>query len=258
MPSLSKLEEAPRKELHVFYILDTSGSMTGQPIAELNHAMEECTTALKELAKNNSDAQLKIAVMSFDTDHKWITYNGPELLDDFEWEYLETGGLTEIGSALRELNNKLSRHEFLDSMTGALMPVIIFMTDGDATDDYEKPLAEIRKNKWFKHGTKIGFAIGSNANEKMIAEIVGNSEAVIKTNDLKLFKKLMKFVSVRASMLASSSRTEDNSANGSGIIQEAKKQLDLPQNITANLSDDEYNKEPEPTSKDDDWDDDNW
>lgn len=262
MPDINKLEETPRKELHVFYVLDTSGSMEGRPIAELNHAMEECTTALKELAKNNGDAKLKIAVMQFDTDYKWITENGPELLEDFEWEYLETGGLTSMGDALRELDSKLSRKEFLSSMTGALMPVIIFMTDGYPTQDYKKPLAEIRQNKWFQHATKIGFAIGDgdvDADIKMIAEIVGNKEAVIRTGDLTLFKKLMRFVTVRASMLASSSRTTNNVATGADIINDAKKELDLSDDITADIPDNQYDKEPEPPqSKNDDWDDDEW
>ena len=128
MPSTNSLTESPRKELHVFYVLDTSGSMEGAKISALNHAMEECTEALKTLAKNNGDAKLKVAVMEFNSGCKWITSNGPEdLEEDFEYEYLEAGGLTDIGAALKELNSKLSRHAFLNSMTGALMPVIIFM-----------------------------------------------------------------------------------------------------------------------------------
>ena len=163
MPSTDRLTESPRKELHVFYVLDTSGSMDGAKISALNHAMEECTEALKTLAKSNGDAKLKIAVMEFNSGCKWITSNGPEdLEEDFEYEYLQAGGLTDIGAALRELNNKLSRHAFLNSMTGALMPVIIFMTDGYATDDYTRALEEIRKNRWFARGTKIGFALGDD------------------------------------------------------------------------------------------------
>ena len=46
MPSTNSLTESPRKELHVFYVLDTSGSMEGAKISALNHAMEECTEAL--------------------------------------------------------------------------------------------------------------------------------------------------------------------------------------------------------------------
>lgn len=260
MPNTKKLTESPRKELHVFYVLDTSGSMEGAKISALNHAMEECTEALKTLAKNNGDAKLKIAVLEFNSGCKWITSNGPEdLEEDFEYEYLEAGGLTDIGAALKELNSKLSRHAFLNSMTGALMPVIIFMTDGYATDDYTKALDEIRKNRWFARGTKIGFALGDDPDVKMLSSVVGNSEAVIKTTDLDLFKKLMRFVSVTASMLVSQSTTTETASTGEDIMKRAKDELEVPDDSTVSLDDNEYDKEPDPPAEDDDdWDDGEW
>lgn len=258
MPKTTNLEEAPRKELHVFYILDTSGSMEGEKISKVNHAMEETTQALTSLAKSNGDAKLKIAVMEFNSGCKWVTTNGPENMEDFEWEYLEAGGLTDIGTALTELDSKLSRHAFLNSMTGALMPVIIFMTDGYATDDYVSALGKIRENKWFKRGTKIGFAIGDDADVAMIASVVGNKEAVIKTDDLELFARIMKFVSVTSSMLNSVSHPAEVKTGGDAVVDTAKKELSLPVNITPDLDDDEYDKEPDPVVDNDDWDDDEW
>lgn len=259
MPSIQDLEEAPRRELHVFYVLDTSGSMSGERISQLNHAMEESTEALKQLAKNNADAKLKIAVMEFNSDCRWVTSNGPEdLEEDFEYEYLTAGGLTSIGAALKELNSKMSRHAFLNSMTGALMPVIIFMTDGVATDDYTKELAEIRKNRWFARGTKIGFAIGDEADKTMISEVVGNSEAVLKVNDLELFKRLMKFVSVTASMLVSQSATAETASTGADIVKQAQAQLGFSDDTVVHLDADDYDKEPDPPADDDGWDDGDW
>ena len=259
MPRISNLSESPRKELHVFYVLDTSGSMEGAKISALNHAMEECTEALKTLARNNGDAKMKIAVLEFNSGCNWITSNGPEdLEEDFEYEYLKAGGLTDIGSALTELNSKLSRHAFLNSMTGALMPVIIFMTDGNATDDYQKALQEIRQNRWFARGTKIGFAIGDDPDYKMLASVVGNSEAVIRTTDLELFKRLMRFVSVTASMLVSQSATTQAVNTGGDIIKQAKKELDLPSNATVKLDQSEYDPEPEWDEEDSGWDDGDW
>lgn len=257
MPIVTNLTQSPRKELHVFYVLDTSGSMAGQKISALNHAMEECTEALKTLAKSNGDAKLKVAVLEFNSGCKWVTVNGPEdLEEDFEYEYLKAGGLTDIGAALGELNSKLSRNAFLNSMTGALMPVIIFMTDGYATDDYNKALAEIRQNRWFARATKIGFALGDSPDVKMISEIVGNSEAVIKTTDLDLFKRLMRFVSVTASMLVSQSHTTETESSGQHIVSLAKQDLDVPQTASVQLDDSEYDKEPEPVIADAAWDDD--
>lgn len=245
MPSTGSLGEAPRKELHVFYVLDTSGSMEGAKISSLNHAMEECTEALKELAQKNGDAKLKIAVLEFSSGCRWVTNNGPESMEDFEWEYLESGGLTDIGEALKELNSKLSRRAYLNSMTGAFMPVIIFMTDGLATDEWEKPLEEIRNNKWFMRGTKIGFAVGEDADTAMISSIVGNKEAVIKTTDLTLFEKLIKFVTVRSSMLKSESRIGTEKIGGKDIVKDAIKELGIENDITPELEPNQYDPEPE-------------
>lgn len=258
MPTLNDLTGTPRKEMHVFYVLDTSGSMAGAKISMLNHAMEECTDALKDLAKSNADAELKVAVLEFNSGCKWITSNGPEALEDFEWDALEAGGLTDMGCALGELNDKMSRHAFLNSMTGALMPVIIFMTDGFATDNYIPALDEIRKNRWFARGTKIGFAIGDDVDEKMIASVVGNSEAVIKTTDLDLFCRLMKFVSVTASMLVSQSATTATATTGAQIVDMIKSSGELPDTVKIGVSVDEYYPEPDTDTgaASDDWDDD--
>lgn len=225
MPNLNAFEEIPRKDLHVFYILDTSGSMYGAKISSLNRAMEETLEALQSVALSNADAKLKLAVMQFNTNPSWVTWNGPEELeDDFIWEPLTEGGTTNIAPVLRELNAKLSRSGWLNSMAGAMMPILIFMTDGYATDDaadYAQALAEIRKNKWFQRATKIGFAIGEDADANMIAEIVGTPEAVIQTNDLENFKRLMKFVSVTTSMLASQS-VIGKASDAADIVRRAK------------------------------------
>ena len=182
MPSLEKMEPIPRWprcELHVFYVLDTSSSMYGTAIAQLNRIMMESIEALKKWAEgyndNNIYALLKIAVLEFNSNCKWITPNGPETLEDFESQDLEVSlESSEIGEALRELDSKLSRNAFLKSMISSLMPVIIFMTDGNFTDDYEKTLDEIRQNTRFKYATKIAIAVGENPDCEMISEIVRN------------------------------------------------------------------------------------
>ncbi|MBQ7681023.1 MAG: VWA domain-containing protein [Oscillibacter sp.] len=255
MPTTNELTDMPRKDLHIFYILDTSGSMEGTKISALNHAMDETIEVLRTLSKQNADARLKIAVLSFNTGAEWVTKNGPEYLEEhFEYEYLEAGGLTDMGAALRELNSKLSQREFLGSMMGALMPVMIFMTDGYATDNYEDALEEIRQNRWFARGTKIGFALGEDADVKMISSIVGNSEAVIKVTDNELFRRLMRFVSVTSSMVRSQSSTAENTPSGADILQ----QVDgIPEEAKVKLEKDDYNPETQMV-EDDDWGDDKW
>lgn len=218
MPSTTNLGEAPRKALPIFYLLDTSGSMAGTPIGTLNSAMGETMEALKDLAKKNSDAILKIGVLQFNTNVKWMNAKGLEDAEDFFYEDLSAGGMTYMGAALKELDSKLSRHAFLDNAAGNLMPVIIVMSDGYANDDYKKELDKIRNNKWFKRATKIAFAIGDDADLKMLAEVVGDVEAVIRTSDMAVFADMIRFVSVTASMLVSTSSTTATAVSGGDIV----------------------------------------
>lgn len=231
MPGRSEMEPTPRRDLHVFYVLDTSGSMDGTPIQILNQAMQETIKALEKVAKKNGDAQLKISVLEFNSSVKWMKKEGPEKIEDFIWMDLTAGGLTQIGAALEELNIKLSRKEFLKSASGTLLPVIIFMTDGHPTDDYQKALDDIKTNKLFRRSSKIGFAVGENADAEMIAHLTGDSEAVIRTNNLALFAKLLQFVSVTSSVIASTSQISGGPvSNGRTALKQALEETGISEN----------------------------
>lgn len=221
MPMPSNLGPAQRPELHVFYVLDTSGSMNGKPIGVLNRAMDSTVDALRQVAAYNSNAKVKIAVLEFNTTCRWMTKNGPEDLEYFYWDALEAQGMTYMGAALDELDSKLHRGQFLASSSGSFLPVIIFMTDGFANDDYMAALNRISKNKWFKKATRIGFAIGRQPDITMIARLTGDAEAVIRTDDLGLFATMLKFVSTSSVNIASKSHTSDEAVSGARAVKMA-------------------------------------
>ena len=74
----------------------------------------------------------------------------------------------------------------------------------------------------------------------------------------------MRFVSVTSSIRVSKSTTPETAGNAVDIMHEVKNYLDsptepYPTDIFVDLSDGEYNKEPElPIDIDDDWDDGEW
>lgn len=210
MPLVGETEKIARKLLPIIYVLDTSGSMEGSRIAAVNAAMNETMEVLKDVSSKNPTAELKIAVLQFSSGPQWVTEN-LVFMEDFYWNDLKAGGLTDFGSALNELNKKLSREWYLESPVGHKVPVIIFMSDGEPTDDYESALNKIKSNnKWFQVATKIAIAVGDDANIQVLQKIAGNKEAVIKVDDLETLKKLIRVVSVTASMIGSKSKTEDN------------------------------------------------
>lgn len=223
---ITKMEGTAKKELHVFYILDTSGSMNGNPIGALNDAMRSTVEELRK--KDGEKADLRIAVMEFNSSVRWITQgkNGVEHLSDFFWKDLDADGYTALGEALKELNTSLSRNSKMKAETGNKVPVVIFMSDGYPNDDWEGGLNILAQNKWYRSAIKIAFAIGE-ADTDVLAKVVGvkkdgsivpDYKAVIKTNDLQLFSEMIRVVSVSASLAASTSQMVGNEVTGSSVV----------------------------------------
>lgn len=207
MSMLEEITPSPRRVMTLFYIIDTSESMAGTRIGTVNSAMEECRDLLKEIVKANDDAEIKVAVMQFSSGCYWITGSNSAInLEDWKWQDLQAGGITDFGSALLELDKKLSRKEFLESQTGAYAPVILLFSDGGPTDNWEKGLQQIKKNNWFKHAIKIAVDIESGADKKVLEAFTGNSEAILDAKDQNTLKKMIHKVSVRASEFQSHSK----------------------------------------------------
>lgn len=186
------MPEIEKKEIHIFYILDTSGSMTGLSIGQVNRTMSETLSDLKQIAKKITNTDFKIAILSFNSACEWITGESLVDLNSFEWEDLSEGVLSDIGLALTELNNKISNGNFCETISDDYSPFFVFMTDGLVTDDYSKSLGEVKQKKWFINGTKIGFEVGDDSDKQTIADIVGGEENIIKTKDLDKFAIMVK------------------------------------------------------------------
>lgn len=208
MSLLDSVAPAPRRVMTLFYVVDTSGSMSGTKIGTVNSAMEEAITSdLPEISAANDDAEIKVAIMQFSSGCSWITpKSGPIGIGEIIWNDLTTNGLTDLGAACRELDRRLSRSEYLNSQTGAYAPVILLFSDGGPTDDWKSELQKLKKNNWFKHAVKIAVAIGEDADKSVLAEFTGTMESVITVNDKHTLKALIRKVSIRASEFQSHSK----------------------------------------------------
>lgn len=211
MSLLEEITPSPRKVMTLFYLVDTSGSMGGSRIGTVNAAMEECIPLLKEVAAANDDAEIKVAILQFSSGCSWVTpTSGPVGLDDIIWNDLQAGGMTEFGGALLELDKKLSRNEYLNSQTGAYAPVILLLSDGGPTDNWEVGLNKIKENNWFKHAIKIAIDIESGSDRSVLAQFTGNPEAILDAKDTATLKKMIHKVSVRASEFQSHSKASSD------------------------------------------------
>jgi uncharacterized protein YegL len=189
----------------LFFIIDASGSMEGSKIGTVNAAIEDAIPAIKEVSDGNADAQIKIAALEFSSGARWLTPNGPVDSDQYRWNDIEAGGVTDFGAACKALNEKLSfsSEGFMREATGSFAPVLFLLSDGEPTDDWKHALQELKQNNWFKAASKVAIAIGGDANTDILKEFTGTMEAVLEVHTPAMLKKMIQFVSVRSSQITS-------------------------------------------------------
>ena len=228
MGAFDNVDEIPRRVMTLFFVVDTSGSMSGEKICSLNVAAREVMPFISDLSSSNADAQIKIAVLEFSSGTEWM-YPQPMDAENFQWRDLEAGGLTDLGEACIELGNKLSTKAYMTEATGSFAPAIILMSDGEPTDDYKRGLEKLKANNWFKAAIKVAIAIGSEADQNVLAEFTGLSEAVLTVHNKEQLKKIIHFVSVTASQIASKSASvgkDDPETKQEENVEKLKEALD--------------------------------
>lgn len=193
-----------KKSLVIFFLIDTSGSMRGTKMGELNTVMEELIPEIRRVGE--ADTDVKLAVLTFSTDVKWM-YPEPISIEDFEWTRLEADGVTSMGEAFSELSLRMSRNGFLNSPSLSFAPVIFLMTDGYPSDDYKAGLKALESNSWYKFGLKAALGIGSEANDDMLAEFTGTKDTVVHAYSGEQLAQMIKVVAVTASQIGSKSMT---------------------------------------------------
>ena len=192
-----------KRQMVLFFVVDTSGSMQGTKIGAVNTAIREVLPELKDAG--GADIDLKVACLTFSSGCQWM-YPTPIASDSFQWTTVDADGVTDLGAACRELNDKLSKNGFLKAPSGSVAPVIFLLSDGEPTDDFESGINLLQQNNWFKHGIKVAVAIGDDANKDVLAKFTGNIEAVITVHTPEALRKWIRKVSITSSQIGSRSQ----------------------------------------------------
>ena len=104
---LDPLGSVSRSKLHFFWIADCSGSMRTQgKIQALNNAIHECIPSTKAANESNAFADMMVRAIRFSTGAQWHVPEATHI-DDFVWQDLEAGGVTDLGAAVRLLAAEL-------------------------------------------------------------------------------------------------------------------------------------------------------
>ncbi len=200
-----ELTPAARRTLNIFLMADTSGSMSGEKIAAVNDAMRNIIPIINGISESNPDADIKIAVMTFNNTWSWMTPQ-PQLPSSFTWTDQSACGMTALGESCIELNQQLShKHGFLSSASGSYAPVVILLSDGGPTDDFNAGMAQLEQNAWFRHAIRIAIAIGNDADIEVLKTFTGNAELVFRVHNIDALKTAIRVAVVTSSMISSRS-----------------------------------------------------
>jgi uncharacterized protein YegL len=193
-----------KRQMVLFFLIDTSGSMEGTKIGSVNTAIREVSQDLRNIG--GADVDLKIAVMEFSSGCQWQNLSGPKSVDEFSWTNLSADGVTDMGAAFLELNSKLSRSSFLSAPSASVAPVIILLSDGMPTDDWESGLAVLKNNNWFKSAVKAALAIGGDAEMNVLNAFTSDPNTVISVYNPDALRTMIKKVSITSSQVGSRSQ----------------------------------------------------
>jgi len=207
MSIFDNVEGIVKRQMVLFFIVDTSGSMEGTKIGAVNTAIREVLPELKGIG--GSDVDLKIACLKFSSGCNWM-HSSPVSVESFQWNNLSANGVTDFGAACLELSDKMSKDKFLSAPSASVAPAIFLMSDGEPTDDYRSGLSVLQQNNWYKYAIKIAVAIGDDANTDVLKEFTGNIEAVITVHTLEALRKMIRFISITSSQIGSKSQPMQN------------------------------------------------
>lgn len=181
------------RRLPVYFLLDTSGSMNGEPVAALNNSLSGMVSALR------SDPQaldsLWLSVITFDKEVKELV----PLTELAQFQLPEIrcpeSGPTHLGLALEMLYGKVNKEVNKGSETekGDWRPLLFLFTDGKPSD-IQLYREMIPKVKSLNFATIVACAAGHKASDHILKELTA-TVVHLDNADSSTMKQFFKWVS---------------------------------------------------------------
>ena len=181
------------RPVHFIWIVDVSGSMAGEKISALNFAIKEAMPEMLNAADENPNAKVLIRTLKFGVGAQWHV-SQPTEVKDFKWVDLDASDNgTDMGKAMIELAKVLKMPPMEDR---ALPPVLVLLSDGQPTDDFNKGLNVLMSEPWSKKAVRLAIAIGEDADLDCLQKFIGHPERkAIVVKDSPTLAKMIKWVS---------------------------------------------------------------
>lgn len=186
------------RRLPVYLLLDTSGSMRGEPIAALNVGVQSMLQALRR--DPYALETVHLSLITFDIEaHELFPLTPLEQVQVPEIAVPESGP-TFLGAALKLLIERAQRDVVRTSegQRGDWLPLVFVMTDGSPSDSqaYREAVAAIRRGGF---GNVVACAAGPKARYEPLRELT-DTVVSLDTLDGSAFSQFFRWVSASIAM----------------------------------------------------------
>lgn len=182
------------RRLPVYLLLDTSSSMTGEPIEAVKTGLQTLLSALRQ--DPYALETVHLSVITFDTAAKQAVPLTE--VAAFQAPDIQASGVTALGAGLQLLSESIAREVTKGSgeQRGDWKPLVFLMTDGAPTDDWRRGKKALDN---VKIATLVACAAGPGAKKDVLQEL---TEAVVSldTADSSTIKAFFQWVSASVSM----------------------------------------------------------
>lgn len=186
------------RRLPVYLLLDTSGSMAGAPIQALRLGVDQFK---KEVDSDPfSKESVYVGIITFGGEAEFTTkglISFEEFHDNFKTESLSANGQTPLGQAfwlLIESLDKDVKSSIKGGEKGDWKPMVFILTDGQPTDEWQKPREAIVSRQKNKVINVITVGCGPGLNQQNLKEIAIGPTFNMDKDDAS-FKKFFLWVS---------------------------------------------------------------
>ncbi|EXB47409.1 vWA domain-containing protein [Acinetobacter sp. 1000160] len=189
------------RRLPVYILLDTSGSMRGEPIHSVNVGLQSMLSALRQ--DPYALESVHLSIITFDLEAKVYLPLTP--LDQVQLADIDvpSAGATFMGAALELLAEQVNQQlqKSTDEVKGDWRPLLFVMTDGSPSDVYAYQQA-IPVIQQLNFASIVACAAGPKAKQEYLLQLT-DKVVVLDTMDAASFAGFFKWVS--ASVVVGSS-----------------------------------------------------